>query len=101
MGLIDRGRIAVGYHADIVVFDEATIGTGPTYFRQDVPSVGGMQGRMYADAVGIGDVLVNGVAIVRDGAHTGALPGTVLRSGRDTRTVLPGAMREKREPELV
>jgi N-acyl-D-aspartate/D-glutamate deacylase len=101
MGLIDRGRIAAGYHADIVVFDETTVGAGPTYFREDVPSVAGMQGRMYADAVGIGDVLVNGVAIVRDGAHTGALPGTVLHSGRDTRTVLPGAMREHRKLEFV
>jgi hypothetical protein len=32
-------------------------------------------------------VMVNGTTIVRDGTATGALPGTVLRSGRDTYTV--------------
>ncbi|MCX7863714.1 MAG: amidohydrolase family protein [Novosphingobium sp.] len=84
MGLIDRGRIAPGYHADIVVFDPETVGRGPTYNRQDVP---GGQFRVYQDAIGIDHVFVNGVEIVRHGEHTGALPGRVLRSGRDTRTV--------------
>jgi N-acyl-D-aspartate/D-glutamate deacylase len=97
MGLIDRGLLKPGYHADIVVFDEATVARGPTYFRHDVP---GDQFRLYADATGVDHVLVNGVQIVRDGAHTGALPGTVLRSGKDTRTVLPGALRENRAVEL-
>ena len=31
-------------------------------------------------------MFVNGVQIIRDGVHTGALPGTVLRSGKDTDT---------------
>lgn len=97
-GLIDRGRLSPGYHADIVVFDEATVGRGPIHLRFDVP---GNEGRMYADAVGIDHVLVNGVEIVRNQEHTGRLPGTVLRSGRDTRTVLPGQMREDRPSELA
>ena len=91
MGLIDRGLLKPGYHADIVVFDEATVGRGPTYIRYDVP---GNQFRVYADAEGVDHVFVNGVQIVRHGEHTGKLPGTVLRSGRDTRTVPLDAMRK-------
>ena len=90
-GLIDRGLLKPGYHADIVIFDPDTVGRGPAYNRHDVP---GNQFRIYADALGVDHVFVNGVQIVRDGEHTGALPGTVLRSGRDTRTVPLDAMRE-------
>jgi N-acyl-D-aspartate/D-glutamate deacylase len=89
-GLIDRGLLKPGYHADICVFDRDTVGRGPTYNRFDVP---GDEFRIYADATGIDHVFVNGVQIVRDGAHTGSMPGTVLRSGRDTRTVALDAMR--------
>jgi N-acyl-D-aspartate/D-glutamate deacylase len=89
-GLIDRGQLRPGYHADIVIFDRDTVGRGPTYNRFDVP---GDQFRVYADAEGVHHVFVNGVQIVRDGEHTGSLPGTVLRSGRDTRTVAMDAMR--------
>jgi N-acyl-D-aspartate/D-glutamate deacylase len=89
-GLIDRGQLKPGYHADIVIFDRDTVGRGPTYNRFDVP---GDQFRVYADAEGVHHVFVNGVQIVRDGEHTGNLPGTVLRSGRDTRTVAMNAMR--------
>ena len=92
-GMIDRGTIREGAHADVVVFDPATVGRGPTYRRFDVP--GGGDYRLYADAVGIDHVLVNGVEIVRNGAHTGALPGTVLRSGTDTRTMPINALRAK------
>jgi N-acyl-D-aspartate/D-glutamate deacylase len=89
-GLIDRGRLREGYHADVVIFDPDTIGRGPTYRRHDMP--GSADFRLYADARGIAHVLVNGVEIVRGGDHTGKLPGTVLRSGRDTRTVPIGAL---------
>lgn len=90
-GLVDRGRIALGNHADLVVFDAETVGRGPSYYRYDVP---GNEFRIYADARGIDHVFVNGVQIVRHGEHTGALPGKVLRSGRDTHTVALEAMRE-------
>jgi N-acyl-D-aspartate/D-glutamate deacylase len=93
-GLIDRGSIAPGNHADLVVFDAVTVGRGPSYFRRDLP--GDTEAyRIYADARGIDHVLVNGVEIVRNGKHTGHLPGTVLRSGRDTRTVAMDALRLK------
>jgi len=97
-GLIDRGLIAPGYHADIIVFDEASVGRGPPHNRYDVP---GNEYRVYAEAKGIDHVFVNGVQIVRNGEHTGALPGTVLRSGRDTRTVALDALREGRSAELA
>jgi N-acyl-D-aspartate/D-glutamate deacylase len=94
-GLIERGLLAPGYHADIVVFDKDTIGRGPTQLRYDLP--GGNDFRLYADAEGIDHVFVNGVEIVRHGQHTGKLPGKVLRSGTDTKTVAIDAMRETRE----
>ncbi len=95
-GLIDRGVIAEGYHADVVIFDPATVGRGKTYFRHDLPGTTEAF-RLYADAEGIDHVLVNGVEIVRRGQHIGVLPGTVLRSGRDTRTVPMNVLQEKRQ----
>ena len=82
-GVRERGRLAQGWRADVVVFDQDAIGCGATYTRFDLPAGAG---RLYADASGIDHVLVNGVEIVRGGEHTGALPGTVLRAGRDTDT---------------
>jgi N-acyl-D-aspartate/D-glutamate deacylase len=87
-GLRERGRLEEGWHADITIFDAETIESGPTYTRHDLPAGAG---RLYADAYGIAHVFVAGTEIIRDGEHTGALPGTVLRSGRDTDTVeVPG-----------
>jgi N-acyl-D-aspartate/D-glutamate deacylase len=100
IGLIDRGRLQAGYHADIVVFDEAAVGPAPTVPRYDAP---GGQFRLYAEANGVAHVFVNGVEIVRGGEHTGKLPGKVLRSGQDTRTVPIGALRDApaASPELA
>ena len=83
-GLRERGRLAEGWLADVVVFDVERIAKGPTYTRVDLPAGAT---RLYADAVGVDHVLVNGEVIVRDGVETGARPGTILRSGRDTETV--------------
>lgn len=85
-GLRERGELRLGYHADVVVFDPETVATGPVYTRYDLPGTR-EHGRLYADAIGIDAVIVNGTLMVRDNAATGALPGRVLRSGKDTETV--------------
>ncbi|HEV7271922.1 N-acyl-D-amino-acid deacylase family protein [Pseudoxanthomonas sp.] len=65
--LTDRGCLRVGCHADIVVFDPATITDHATYDRP----------QQYAS--GVSEVFVNGVQVLRAGEHTGATPGRVVR----------------------
>jgi N-acyl-D-aspartate/D-glutamate deacylase len=84
LGLRDRGTVTEGARADLVVFDPGTIGCEPATLVRDLP---GGAPRMVAASTGIVRVYVNGVETVIDGEATGELPGTVLRSGRDTETV--------------
>ena len=84
LGLRGRGRIAVGTHADLVVFDPARVASGPAIARHDLPGGGE---RLYAESIGIEHAFVNGTEIVTNGELTGERGGTVLRSGRDTTTV--------------
>ncbi len=87
-GLKKRGRLQEGWHADLVLFDPGTVGYQPIRTRFDLPAGAP---RLYAEATGIESVWVNGTPIVEDGELTGATPGTLLRSGRDTDTVeVPG-----------
>jgi len=67
LSLHDRGILAPGMYADVVVFDPATIADRATYEQPKQLSVGVRQ------------VFVNGVQVIRDGAHTGAKPGRALR----------------------
>lgn len=66
-GLPDRGTVRVGAWADLVVFDPATVADQATWSDPVQPPVG------------MPWVLVNGVAVVAEGRHTGARPGAVLR----------------------
>jgi N-acyl-D-aspartate/D-glutamate deacylase len=68
IGLTDRGRLAPGVVADIVVFDPDQIVDRATF---DNP---------HQYAAGVDHVFVGGVAVLLDGAMTGARPGTILRS---------------------
>jgi N-acyl-D-aspartate/D-glutamate deacylase len=83
-GIRDRGRVAPGMWADLVVFDPTKIGPGAISTRYDLP---GGAGRIYGAAEGVEHVFVAGAEAVRRGEFTDARPGRVLRSGRDTDTV--------------
>ena len=63
----DRGLLREGMYADVVVFDAATIQEHSTYEKPNQASTG------------VREVYVNGVEVVRDGRHTGAKPGRVVR----------------------
>jgi N-acyl-D-amino-acid deacylase len=65
--LKDRGCLRQNCFADIVVFDPATIGDRATFEKP------------HQYAVGVQHVFVNGVQVLRDGEHTGAKPGQVVR----------------------
>jgi N-acyl-D-amino-acid deacylase len=65
--LTDRGVIKVGLKADVIVFDPATIKDNATFEKPHQLSTG------------VRDMFVNGVAVLRNGAHTGAKPGVVVR----------------------
>ncbi|WUE96866.1 D-aminoacylase [Streptomyces sp. NBC_00490] len=83
-GLRERGRIQEGFHADLVLFDPERIAAGTATLVHDLP---GDSPRLDSKALGIRAVWVNGVEAIRDDVVSGAVPGRVLRSGRDTRTV--------------
>jgi N-acyl-D-aspartate/D-glutamate deacylase len=81
-GITDRGRLAAGMPADVVVFDPETVGASELRRVCDLPAGAD---RLVADARGVDAVIVNGVVIRRAGADavdpTGPLPGRLLRGG--------------------
>ncbi|MFH8660950.1 amidohydrolase family protein [Streptomyces afghaniensis] len=83
-GLRERGQVREGWHADLVLFDPERIDAGPATLVHDLP---GDSPRLDSRALGVRAVWVNGVEAIRDDVVTGAVPGRVLRSGRDTETV--------------
>ena len=67
LSIHDRGVLREGFYADIVIFDPETVIDRATYEEPHQVSAG------------IRDVFVNGVAVVREGEHTGAKPGMIVR----------------------
>jgi len=68
LGLRDRGVIRVGAKADLIVLDPRTVADVATYEHP------------HRYPLGIEHVLVNGRFVIRDGEHTGSLPGTLIRN---------------------
>lgn len=66
LGLKDRGMLKPGFYADLVIFDAEKIQEQATY----------LQPHQYAS--GVQQVIVNGKWVIRNGEHTGALPGMVV-----------------------
>jgi len=67
LGIRQRGRLEPGFFADVVVFDPAEVTDNATF----------QEPHQYA--TGVVHVLVNGAPVVKDGKHTGAKPGRVVR----------------------
>jgi len=70
LGIARRGHLSPGYFADVVVFDPATIRDQATFSEP------------HQYATGVRHVLVNGTQVLKDGEHTGATPGRVVRRAR-------------------
>ncbi len=77
----NRGRLQAGYFADIVIFDPLKIQDHATFEKP------------HQYATGMRDVFVNGVQVLKDGEHTGAKPGQVVRG--------PGWTKERSDPDRI
>ena len=67
LGIKQRGALKPGYYADVVVFDPAKIADLSTFEKP------------HQYSIGMRDVFVNGVAVLRGGEHSGATPGRAVR----------------------
>ena len=75
-GFADRGLVREGFTADLVVFDPATVSPRIPEVHFDLP--GGAR-RLLQRADGILATVVGGRVLLRDGEHTGAYPGRLIR----------------------
>ena len=67
VGIVDRGLLQPGLFADVVVFDPDSVADRATF--EDSHQL----------STGIRDVWVNGARVLKNGEHTGATPGRVIR----------------------
>ncbi len=74
--LADRGLLREGYLADLNIFDPATFGPAMPEVVYDVPS--GAR-RLSQKSIGMKATIVGGQVLIEDGAHTGAMPGRLIR----------------------
>ena len=80
-GIPNRGVLAEGKVADLVLFDPATVTAKTPKYAYDLPCNGR---RLIAEAEGIRATFVAGIQLYDDGKHTGAMPGRILRSAEAT-----------------
>jgi N-acyl-D-amino-acid deacylase len=67
IGIVERGQLSAGYYADVVVFDPEKIADQATFEEP------------HQYATGVWHVFVNGEQVLKNGRHTGATPGRVVR----------------------
>lgn len=77
-GIPQRGTLAPGKVADLVLFDPTTVAARAPEYVYDFPRQGR---RLISKAAGVVATFVAGTQVYEQGTHTGALPGRVLRSG--------------------
>ncbi len=101
-GLHGKGRLGAGYAADLVVLNPEVLGVSPMRVARDLPA---SSPRLLSSASGVERVLVGGTEVYVNDVATGEMPGTLLRSGRDSVTVTPAewirSLRPHRPDTLV
>ena len=86
LGISERGALRPGWFADVVMFDPARIDAPATYASP------------HQYAVGMRNVFINGVQVLRDGAHTGATPGRFVHGPGWNRCPAPAARSVRLQP---
>ena len=76
LGLIDRGQVKEGWHADLNVIDLEALGSTQPVYRNDFPYNGG---RFVVESTGYDATIVGGEVVIQEGKLTGQRPGRVIR----------------------